>query len=421
MAENRTLKKRACILCTRAKRKCDRQTPSCARCTAKGFMCRYPAPRIVPSYDIIYGEHGTFETVPATTALQGVQIFDEPCLNQDQSPSDPTNPIADTLIPVSNWGSDPLPSLPWYLTTSSWDLSSIPRSECLTFEEESLKSFIRSLQNWMKQWTSHGHCAFIHRSLYSDHMPVVIQDAYTTLAAYQNKTPTNRNIILRICKERLSTLIECQSLDSVDSTMRDTSMHLSRTQALIVYISICLFDGDINARARAEQGLDVLMPWGHQLIQSASSCSGFPATWNISDCGISVPGEPTPTTHLTPCLDGNLDSFWRSWAHAESIRRTYLIVVLLVTIYSTLKTGWSGCPGGVTFTGDEGLWDASSAHAWKRVMKGVNEKAIGFMPIFSHRMGDVLANRKPADVDDFTCTLLDATFGRERLEGWRAL
>lgn len=151
----------------------------------------------------------------------------------------------------------------------------------------------------------------------------------------------------------ISTLIECQSLDSVDSTMRDTSMHLSRTQALIVYISICLFDGDINARARAEQGLDVLMPWGHQLIQSASSCNGFPEPWNILNSRNSVSGEPTPTTHLTPCLDGNLDSFWRSWAYAESIRRTYLIVVLLVTIYSTLKTGWSGCPGGVTFTGDK--------------------------------------------------------------------
>lgn len=54
-------------------------------------------------------------------------------------------------------------------------------------------------------------------------------------------------------------------------------------------------------------------------------------------------------------------------------------------------------------------------------MKGVNEKAIGFIPIFSHRMGDVLPNRKPADVDDFTCTLIAASFGRERLEGWRAL
>jgi hypothetical protein len=115
-----------------------------------------------------------------------------------------------------------------------------------------------------------------------------------------------------------------------------------------IYMSICLFGGDINTRARAEQGLDVLMPWGHQLIQSASSCSDFPATWSISDCRISVPGEPTTTTHLAPCLDGNLDSFWRSWAYAESIRRTYLIVALLVTIYSTLKTGWSGCPGGVT-------------------------------------------------------------------------
>lgn len=231
MTEPRTLKKRACILCTRAKRKCDRQTPSCARCTAKGFMCRYPAPRIVPSYDIIYDEYGTFETVPGTTALQGVQTSarcEKPCLNpfQDQAPSEPTHAIADTLIPVSNWSYNPLPSLPWYLTTSSSNVKHSLRGTEERSQEDSLKSFIRSLQNWMKQWPSHGHCAFIHRSLYSDHMPAVIQDAYTTLAAYQTKTPANHNRVLCICKERLSALIEYQSLDSVNG---DTTMHLSRT------------------------------------------------------------------------------------------------------------------------------------------------------------------------------------------------
>lgn len=54
-------------------------------------------------------------------------------------------------------------------------------------------------------------------------------------------------------------------------------------------------------------------------------------------------------------------------------------------------------------------------------MKGVDEKTIGFIPILSHRMGDVLASRTPADVDEFTCTLLAVTFGGERLERWGAL
>ncbi|KAM0548750.1 hypothetical protein ACHAPJ_009746 [Fusarium lateritium] len=251
-------------------------------------------------------------------------------------------------------------------------------------------------------------------------MPVVIQDAYTTLTAYQTKTPTNHNMVLRICKDRIGTLIESQSLGIVDGTMSDTTMHLSRTQALIIYISICLFDGDINARARAKQGLEVLLPWGYQLIQSASSCTRVPASWDVSDSGDAVPGDPKSSTHLTPCLSGNLESFWHAWAYTESVRRTYLMVVLLVTIYSTLKTGWSGCPGGVTFTGDQGLWNAPSAYAWERVKKRVDEETIGFIPIFSHRMSDILASRKPADVDDFTYTLLTVRLGQERLERWEA-
>ncbi|KAG5766100.1 hypothetical protein H9Q72_005850 [Fusarium xylarioides] len=336
-----------------------------------------------------------------------------------QSRSEAARPLADTLVSDSNSGPDSHSSIPWYLTAASWELASAPRSECLTLAEDSLKSFIHALQTWMKQWTLHGHCAFIHRSLYSDHMPVIIQDAYTTLAAYQTKTPTNQTMILRICKDRISSLIQSQSLNSVDGTIPDTITHLSRTQALVIYLAICLFDGDINARARAEQALDVLLPWGYQLVQSASIDTCLQTGWNSPPSDDAVSNESATTSDPTPCLDGNIETLWRVWARVESIRRTFLIIVLLATIYSTLKTGMTGCPGGLCFTGNEGLWDASSAYIWKSIMKRVNDMEAGFKPIFSHQLGDILTTRKPTEIDDFTYTTLIVTFGQERIEGWK--
>ncbi|KAM0424380.1 hypothetical protein ACHAPT_010300 [Fusarium lateritium] len=419
MAERRTRKRRACVPCTRAKRACDRQTPSCARCNAKDLVCRYPAPRI------IYVEGGACSTVPAASAPTDSQVsreYEEPSLEAPNDTSLPelSEPLPSSLFSASADAPDPWSAVPWYLTPSSWELAYSPRNECLTFGEDNLKSFVGSLQAWMKQWTSQGHCAFIHRSLYSSNIPLAIQDAFTTLTAYQAKTPTTEKMVLHICKDRFNNIIQNQPLDSVDGVTLDTAMHLARTQALIVYITICLFDGDINARAQAEQGLEVLLPWGHQLLQSASLDTFINASWNTLPGGSTVPEEPATFNNLPLSTANNSESVWSTWVFAESIRRTYLIVVLLVTIYSTLKTGWSGCPGGVTFTGDKGLWDAPSAYAWETTMRAVKERTMGFMPIYSHRMTDVLANRKSADVDDFTHASLVVTLGHERIEWWKA-
>ena len=69
-----------------------------------------------------------------------------------------------------------------------------------------------------------------------------------------------------------------------------------------------------------------------------------------------------------------------------------------MTIYTTLKNGWTTCSGGVIFTGDAGLWDASSPYLCGRKFSTAKEKGLGFIPISSHSMGDVLIHRKPADL-----------------------
>lgn len=331
-------------------------------------------------------------------------------------PLELSQPLPGSFLSPPNVSFGSESTIPWYLTPSSWELSHTPRNEC-QFRDDDLNSFIDTLQSWMKQWTSQGHCAFINRFLYSAYLPLPIQDAYTTLTAYQAKTPQTERMILCIAKERASNLIQGQPPEPA-AVILDTTTHLIRTQALIVYTTICLFDGDINARAQAEQALDVLLHWAYQLLQSASlDAYSRTSRDTLRSCDLFF-DESARLNNLS--TNGDLQSIWCAWVFAESIRRTYLISVLLVTVYSTLKTGWSGCPGGVTFTGDEGLWDAPTARAWERILRTVKEKNMGFAPICSHKMGDIFINRKSADVDDFTHASLIVAMGLERVEWWKA-
>jgi hypothetical protein len=283
----------------------------------------------------------------------------------------------------------------------------------------------------MREWASQGHCAFIHHCLHPDDLPPPIQDAYTTLTAYQTKTPNTERMILRIVKNRISNLVQSQPLEPVDNigpVMLDTTKHLARTQALIIYTTICLFDGNISARAQAEHGLEVLLPWACQLLPSAALDTCCQVAGGISQRdeghrGGVISDEmtgPAISNKLALGTHGDLESVWGAWVFAESIRRTYLIVVLLVTIYPTLKDGCSRCPGGVNFTGDKGLWDASSPCMWGKITKTAKEKGMGLTPIPSHRLGDVLGDRNPGDIDDFTYALLTVTIGLEVVERWTA-
>lgn len=399
---------------------------------------------MAPLYDILYAEDGAMSAVPVAPCgtsdidahasrecRETVQESPHDRLHSESSQPSPGGVLSGPDSAGIGPSLDSQHDTPWFLTPSSWELAHAPRSECLSFGEDSLMCFVSTLQDWLGQWTSQGHCAFIHRHLYHANLPLPIQDAYTTMTTYQTKTPQTERMVLRIVKNRVSNLVQSQPQEPVDgiaTVMLDTTQHLARTQALIIYTTICLFDGDINARAQAEHSLEVLLPWAYQLLQSASLDTCCQAAWGISQRdeghggGVTSDGMTGPVTsnQLTLGTDGDPESVWGAWVFAESIRRTYLIVVLLVTVYPTLKDGWSGCPGGVNFTGDKGLWDAPSPYVWGKIIETAKEKGMGLAPIRSHRIRDVLGDRKPGDLDDFTHALLIVTMGLEQVERWTA-
>ncbi|KAH6609615.1 hypothetical protein Trco_002961 [Trichoderma cornu-damae] len=409
MSDSAPQRRWACIPCTKAKRKCSKQTPSCRRCLEKKAVCRYPAPRITPPYDLVFSQDGAVSVIPTPLSDDGNPLLPAPpsqvggqqqIQQHQQIHAGPSHPAAGTLLN------------PWFLSPASWtiDHKTEPLSSHICFVDETLTYFIDKLHLWLKQWTSKGHCPFIHPQLWRVHLPDCIQDAFTSLAAYHSKTPATERTVLRIVENRVNSLVEGQNASSAGDfgfVMLDPAYHLARTQALLIYKVICLFNGDVRARAQAEKHIDTLDLWAQQMWQSASLALSSDHDKAPLD---RVSNGPVDTQLRT---DGSLTSTWQAWIFSESIRRTYLTATLTEAVYLTLKQGWAPCPGNIMFSGGEGLWEAPSPISWMTCLQEnlINTiRGVDAEQLFSHA--------KTSDVDEFCHAILIAKYGLERYDRW---
>ncbi|SPQ26317.1 04444bb7-0a88-48a7-b07e-039b0fbf3fd4 [Thermothielavioides terrestris] len=170
----------------------------------------------------------------------------------------------------------------------------------LPVAEETLSHFINRIKAWAADWVRHGHSPLMHKHLYSGWLPDCLQDCLTSLTAYNTASSDSaKATALRIIDDRVNRLMQSQpqpnNNDDDDdddddyglnpSVLLTTPTHLARTQALFVYQLIRLFDGDIRARAQAEQHMTTLRTWAKQMLESARldcACADLP------------PSRPTP-------------------------------------------------------------------------------------------------------------------------------
>ncbi|KAL7814631.1 hypothetical protein V8C44DRAFT_36571 [Trichoderma aethiopicum] len=419
MTDSAPPKRLACIACTRAKRKCSKQTPSCRRCADKRLVCRYPAPRVAPPYDLVFSQDGAVSVVPVPGASDRNPLPAPPSQRgeqQQQQQQQDEQPQSQTELSrsahESQTAADSLRN-PWFLSPSSWDIDHKhgPVPSQIYFSDEALTWFIDQLHVWLRQWTAEGHCPFIHRQLWKIHLPDHIQDAFASLATYHSKTPATERTVLRIIETRVNNLVDTQNASGVGDfgvIMLDPACHLARTQALLIYKIIRLFDGDIRARAQAEKNIDTLALWARQLWQSAGLALSSTSLKEPVDRASSGPVDTQLRT------DGTLTSTWQAWIFSESIRRTYMAATLTEAVYLTLKQGWAPCPGGIIFSGGAGLWDAASPVAW---MKHYQENVVNGIRCIE---GDQLfSSARASDVDEFCRATMIVSYGLERFERWR--
>ncbi|KAF1967928.1 hypothetical protein BU23DRAFT_481929 [Bimuria novae-zelandiae CBS 107.79] len=391
-----SLYRRACNACTASKRRCSKKVPTCARCAAKGTTCVYPSTR---RDDVPHQERSSDERdimapiVPIDDAL----LLDGDFYSVNSTFS--TSELLSLGVVEETNALVAAPNTPWFMALDSWNIEHPPLGQTPEYiGEESLSAYVEMVQDWLRRWVTENNCPLIHRELYRMHMPRCIQEAFTLTTTYLNRSPANKTTVFRIIEERADELVQQHVMQITDTTTLTLAEHLARVQALLIFQIIRLFDGDIRMRARGEAHSPILASWNTLLWQAATT------SLLLGDPSALVPGL---NLSVTP---------WKAWCFIESIRRTWLTTSILQSVYTTLRDSISPCPGGVTCTFGNGLWEAGSEHEWER--RVVQGESTLFMPSLS--IANLLVEASVEDVDEFGHAIMLITHGAQRMDKWVA-
>ncbi|KAI1394200.1 uncharacterized protein F4822DRAFT_40624 [Hypoxylon trugodes] len=417
-----THRQKACIACADSKRRCDKQLPECQRCLDRDMYCVYPQPkrrrRDPPVSDGQVGDLPNLQNYAGVDALGSeLDLGDWGVIGAgdlDVSLSDmvvPYMPIApsSTTNTSSTQGVTPEsvnlpnPSCPWFLRDETWIMQQNLK-DTGSVTSVALEPFIQAVEEMLQSWVKDGHNSFIHRRLYEDGMPTCLQDAFTTLSAYINRTPAVKGTILQIAEER-SLALASQTPPTVTGT-KGIRAHLARTQALFIYEFIRLFDGSVRMRASAERQLPILRRFLTQMWDAAKRFSESdailpqrPFQWGISE------------------LDREYDSvseLWHLWILSESVRRTHLVVDTVFNIYQIMTRGWTDCPGAAMFTARRGLWETESAVRWGELCYANSTPLL----VAALQPEVLMAQHSAGEFDDFATMYWSYVVGPDKMRCW---
>jgi len=112
-------------------------------------------------------------------------------------------------------------------------------------------------------------------------MPDNMLSAFADCVLYANKTAANEALVYRMIEQNVEKLLKPEYVETIEE-------HLGRTQALLLYQSMRLFDTDIRQRSLAEANMDLFETWTDLLgdLRNATSeapnlPSQKPTTWEV--------------------------------------------------------------------------------------------------------------------------------------------
>ncbi|PTB63400.1 hypothetical protein BBK36DRAFT_1171635 [Trichoderma citrinoviride] len=242
---------------------------------------------------------------------------------------------------------------PWFLAPETWTIEqSTPRAPPIPIPV--FRTFIQQLQQWL---------------LYANSFfPPSMQDAFSAISMHQSCNSCNQDMIARIVQDRAD--------------------HLARVQALLIHQILRLFDNSVWQQTHAEEAMPTLLSWCQQMWDSAPL-----------DCITSQTPDSVQDAGQQRC--GSSSRLWRLWILSESVRRTWLAVMITISAYRTIKDGWCECAGGIMLTARRSSWLASSPSQWETICR---TEAPLFVPCLGNRA--TLEPCNPNDVDAGLCIQL---------------
>ncbi|KAH0497549.1 hypothetical protein TgHK011_004847 [Trichoderma gracile] len=412
-ANSAHLRRRACIPCTRAKRRCDMNRPSCERCLDKQVACQYSATRPY-----------------ARRAVKAPQT-DSPGSSSAGSAESRATPLADSSLSAlpdaddchENYrgrgyskGADgivpPYSTVSWFLQAEHWVIyhGDVQPPQLPAIRSSILQQYIHCVRKWLMQWVDLGHCPMVHRSLFTESgMLPCVQDAYAALAVYTTKNENNEEMVMQHVRHKSDALLERYAVRQdlpvesfISVSPLSTIQHLARALSLFVYVFIGLFDGHIRQRAEAEKLIPLLRDWTAQL-------------WNSVNIDVTLQNTFGGDFLVAQNDTEAVVKLWRIWILMENVRRIWMVSTCTTCIYLVARDGTGHCDGTIDFTARRGLWDAASAPLWKSMLERKD-------PLFvvPFQTGWLFERVKVKDIDPFGLTMMSLTVNSDKLDKWIA-
>jgi hypothetical protein len=383
----------------------------CERCIERDVECVYPPPMrrkhnlstlSTPGFEPPTAQDAVLDDIDYNDANWGlIGDAQHDALQIGHSRLDFDSTPQTSMSPTNQIGSaDSRDNEPWFLQPSTWILqNSTFRTTCNDTIEHA--PFVESVETMLHAWVRDGHCGFIHRRLYHQGMPVCMQDAFTTLAAYIGATPAVKGNVLQITDDRAADLLK-QNLHP-SGGIQEVMAHLARVQALFIYTFIRLFDGSVRLRASAQKQISVLRSWIVGLHDAARAL-------RLRHC-TSLPSRATGTGFdLEYAASSEL---WSLWILVESVRRTHLTANSILNIYQTLTEGYAVCNGGMMLTASKELWEAENVNKWFEM--SCTKHAV-LTPSLEPQMW--LTSNTSDDLDEFVRSCWLCVVGHDKLACW---
>ncbi|KAF4978028.1 hypothetical protein FZEAL_5535 [Fusarium zealandicum] len=434
-------RQKSCNACVRGKRKCDKRTPRCTRCAAKGLDCVYqrlPAGASfhdedidggsrmdsisdeVPDFDMNFdinnlgttsasASANTSSTSNATPESLGTSVS----INLD-SPLDFS--IIDHLMASDTSVGSELWNLGDY-GGSKMDIPPVPAQAPLVIRDQSLldKSqhcmtdfnpldvhdsrtrigfVVDAISHLYQDFAQTRTTTFIHPRLYGSNLPRTMLAAFSAASAYSARTPQNKAWVYKLISDM------AKDIHREGERATTPAEKLARVQALVVLDSIRMFDGDVTMRAASEREMPQLLAWLEVLKKLMRELeSGDPAG--------SISRDRPPAN-------------WESWVLLESIRRTVMMGFSFLCLTYMLKSlelpDTEAAPCEVmespfVFTASRYLWEADSTVAFFRAWQTRPQYCVSNMCF-----GDVWNHAQPEDIDEFTKLMMTVQMGPEAID-----
>ncbi|KAM0244073.1 hypothetical protein ACHAP5_006643 [Fusarium lateritium] len=435
-------RQKSCNACVRGKRKCDKKTPRCTRCAAKGLDCVYQ--RLPPGAsfhddDIVTGfgsaNTDTLDDVPdfdmgfdinnlgATDSSASASVSNNTPESLDRvntssieldSPLDFSiidhlmandTAVGSELWNLGDYGSNsklgipPVPSMPVGPLVIR-DVACLDRMEPCMSDFNPLDVYdprtrvgytVDVITNLYRDFARTRRLPFIHPRLYGSNLPKTMLAAFSAASAYSARTPENRSWVYKLIGDM------ARDIHREGERASTPAEKLARVQAMLVLDTIRMFDGDVTMRATSEREMPQLLEWVFALKEVEEEFA-------VED------GPPAATT-----MKGPPPPSWESWLLSESTRRTIVIAFAYVCLSSILKSLEPPCEimdgRSFHFTASRYLWEADSSLAFFRAWQTKPQ-----YPVRNLDFKGVWLHAQPEDVDEFTKLMLTAQMGPEAID-----